>query len=161
MSSTQFSESGNVAETAFEKKRGISLVDVRPGYTQVHVSALMQPYATSRIRVLNSISSAEISLDFLKITPAGLSFIIPAAMTSDVERTLVATGYQFIIVPSRSIVTVHAVNMRDEEGLIASIVRKAIQSGIAVDHVTDMHDRMLIVTSEKDGVRFKSELESV
>lgn len=44
-----------------------------------------------------------------------------------------------------------AVNMRDEEGLIASIVQQAITSGGKVSHLGDMHDRLLLVVESKDA----------
>jgi len=42
---------------------------------------------------------------------------------------------------------VHAVNMRDEEGLIAEIVQSAIASEAQIDHIGDGHDRLLLVAS--------------
>jgi hypothetical protein len=37
--------------------------------------------------------------------------------------------------------------MRDEEGLIARIVEQAIATGTSVEHVGDMHDRLLLVVA--------------
>jgi hypothetical protein len=59
----------------------------------------------------------------------------------------------------RSIVLVHAVSIRDEEGMIAGIVNTAITNGIRIDHVGDMHDRMLMVVQREDADRLASHIE--
>lgn len=143
-----------VTETVFEKRRGISNVEVRPGYTQVHVSKLENNLSQERIRVLTAVSDAGIAIDFLKLTPSGMSFLVPREKTSLVEAALELTKAQYSLRTEQSIVLVHAVNMRDEEGMIAGILRQAIQTGISVDHVTDMHDRMLLVMKETEASRF-------
>jgi hypothetical protein len=148
-----------IAETDFEKPRGISRVEVRPGFTQVHVTDLPAPVSKSRLKVLDAVSAAGVSLDFLKLTPKGLSFIIPASKTDNVNETLSSQSYRTDLAIDRSIVLVHAVNMRDEEGMISGIVRRAITLGIPIDHVTDMHDRMLIVTTNAQAERLREEIQ--
>ena len=58
------------------------------------------------------------------------------------------------------IVSVHAVNMQDEEGLVAGIVSEVIASGLQVDHIGDMHDRLLLVTDQETGDRLATALEA-
>jgi aspartokinase len=157
VSNNAFSQS-QIAETDFEKRRGISQVEVRPGLTQVHVVELEEPISKSRVRVLDAVASAGISLDFLKLTPKGLSFIVPSNKTEAIKETLEKNSFKAELAIDRSIVLVHAVNMRDEEGMIAGIVRRAISTGIPIDHVTDMHDRMLIVTKSVYAEQFSAEL---
>jgi aspartate kinase len=144
-------------ETAFEKQRGISQVEVRGGYAQVHVSRLSEPIHDNRLRVLKSVAEAGVSVDFLKLTPSGLSFVIADANSPDVERALEPLNVHFTIRNDRCVLLVHAVNMRDEEGLTARIVQEAIASGATVDHISDMHDRMMIVAE----ARFASSLEGL
>ena len=148
-----------IAETDFEKRRGISRVEVRSGFTQVHVTGLTEPIAKSRLAVLEQVSAAKVSLDFLKLTPTGLSFVIPSERTQEIQETFTAAKLQFQMVTDRSIVLVHAVNMRDEEGMVAGIVRRTISAGIAVDHVTDMHDRMLIILPNENATRLQQLIE--
>lgn len=144
-------------ETAFEKQRGISQVEVRGGYAQVHVSRLEEPIHDNRLRVLKSVAEAGVSVDFLKLTPSGLSFVIADANSSDVDRALQPLNIRHTIRKDRCVLLVHAVNMRDEEGLTARIVQEAIASGATVDHISDMHDRMMIVAEAK----FASSLEGL
>jgi aspartate kinase len=145
-----------IAETDFEKRRGISAVDVRSGFTQVHVTGLEQPVSKARIQVLNQVADAAISLDFLKLTPTGLSFIIPADKTSLIKRLLQDQAFEVDLVTERSIVSIHAVNMRDEEGLIAAILHRIIQANLPVDHVTDMHDRILLICHQQHASEFEN-----
>jgi len=105
----------------------------------------------ARLRVLKAVADANISIDFLKLTENGLSFIMSDADKDAVNDTLKAAGVQFSILESVSVVLVHAVNMRDEEGLIAGIVQQAISSGAKVSHIGDMHDRLLLVVESKDA----------
>ncbi len=148
-----------IAETAFEKRRGISSVEVCPGYAQVHVSRLPQPVMDSRLRVLGSIGDGGISIDFLKLTQSGLSFVVPMGLADPVAKVLEALDVHFSVRENRSILLVHAVNMRDEEGLIARILNESIASGVRLDHVSDMHDRMLIVVAADEAAMLKARIE--
>jgi aspartokinase len=148
-----------VNETEFEKRRGINNVEVRQGYAQVHVSDLSEPLITSRLAVLEAAAKAGISLDFLKLTPDGMSFLVKEDEAEHVEEALRAPDTKVTVQKGRDVVMVYAVNMRDEEGLIAGIVLQAIKSGAAISHVSDMHDRVLMVVSKEDSMRLKEQLE--
>lgn len=148
-------------ETAFEKQRGIGLVEVRTGFAQVHVSELPTPVHEGRLTVLKAVAEIGISMDFLKLTPSGVSFIIANGNSADVENALRPLGFRSTIRKDRSVVLVHAVNMRDEEGLTARVVQKAIATGAIVDHISDMHDRMMIVVEAKYADALVQEFQGV
>jgi aspartokinase len=149
-----------VSETEFEKRRGINRVEVREGYAQVHISDLSEPLVGARLEVLQSAADAGISLDFLKFTPDGMSFLVLEDKGTDVEKCLSHfKGINVQVQKGCHVVMVHAVNMRDEEGLIASIVLQAIRSGAVIGHVSDMHDRVLMVVGKEDSRRLKQQLE--
>jgi len=137
----------------FEKRPGVNRVEVRHGHAQAHVFSLPAPVMDERLRVLKAVSDAGISIDFLKLTEEGLSFIMSESDKGVVQRTLSACGVNHSILESVSVVLVHAVNMRDEEGLIAGIVQQAITSGAKMSHIGDMHDRLLLVVESKDADR--------
>jgi aspartokinase len=149
----------HVAETAFEKRRGISSVEVRSGFAQVHVSRLDQPIMDHRLRVLGAVAGGGISIDFLKLTQSGLSFLVPEHLAELVSQALGQLDVHFTIKENRHILLVHAVNMRDEEGLISRILLESIASGVRLDHVSDMHDRMLIVVASEDAPKLKEFIE--
>jgi aspartokinase len=140
-----------VAETAFEKRRGISRIELREGFAQVHVSQLGDNPMERRIAVLDHIAHAGVSIDFLKLTPSGLSCVVPQEFAETVSRVLETLDVSFTVRENRHIVLVHAVNIRDEEGLIADVMAKAIGSGVTIEHITDMHDRMLMVAPAEES----------
>lgn len=156
--SSSFSNS-QIAETAFEKRRGINHVELRTGLTQVHVLDLDAPVSSKRIDVLKAVADAGISLDFLKLTPNGMSFLVPADKTDLISATLTKANITNQLDTERSIVLIHAVNIRDEEGTIAGILRRVIDSGISIDHASDMHDRVLIVAEDSAAAKFKAIIE--
>lgn len=133
--------------TDFEKRRGVSRLEIRSDYSQVLVSGLEQDELCPRVNALKVLAEANIGISLLKITQDGFTFLVTADQSDGARRVLAESGYALDVVHGRSIVLVHAVNMRDEEGLIASVVASAIASGAPIDHLADMHDRMLIATS--------------
>lgn len=153
------------SQTEFEKPRGVSHVEIRPGFAQVHVSDLPTPLEDARLRVLELLAASRISIDFLKLTQSGLSFVVDAREATAVETALKAQNLSFTIGLDRSVMLVHCVNMRDEEGLIARVVAMALESGARVEHLSDMHDRMLIVAEDETArtlaARYESELKGV
>ena len=149
---------GTEPQTDFEKPRGVSRVEVRDGFAQANVDSVVGGDAR-RIEVLKAIASAGVSLDFLKLAPDGLSFLVPTEKAQVVDGALKGLGASYAIKAPRSIVMVHAVNMRDEEGLIARIVSAAIGTGMTLEHLGDMHDRMLIVLESGDAQKLAKHLE--
>ncbi|HWD38266.1 MAG TPA: hypothetical protein VG944_05420 [Fimbriimonas sp.] len=146
-------------ETAFEKQRGISRVETRVGFCQVYVGQLSQPLSVHRLAVLRAIASSGISIDFLKLTPSGLSFVVPEGLRTTLVDVLQGLGVQHSTRPDRTIIMVHAVNMRDEEGLIAEIVESAIASGAQIDHIGDGHDHLLLVLSSEHAPQIAAHFE--
>lgn len=146
-------------ETAFERPRGVSHVETRRGYCQVHVVEMPDPLVASRLGALEAVAARGVSIDFLKLTPRGLSFVAPADRAGDIEEALRDLGAAAAVTTDRSIVSVHAVNIRDEEGLIAEIVQEAIALGAQIDHVGDGHDRLLLVVGDADAARIQKHFE--
>jgi aspartokinase len=112
-----------------------------------------------RLRVTQAVAASGVSLDFLKLTPSGLSFLVPEGQAEQVEKTLAPLEVKSSVRRDRSIVLVHAVNMRDEEGMIAKIVQTAISNGARIDHIGDMHDRMLLAMESGQATRIAKVLE--
>lgn len=138
-------ESAPVGETQFERPRGVDRVEVKPGYVSVHVD-LASP--ADRLPVLRSVAGQGVSIDFLKLEPNGLSFVVAAGLRDQTVAGLEAIGATFEVRDGRCVVLVHAANMRDEEGLIPRVVSEFIAAGVPMDHLGDMHDRLLVVTTE-------------
>lgn len=138
-------------ETEFEAPRGVSRVDVRRGSVRAHVSRLPEPADESRMRVLEAVARAGVSIDFLKFTPSGLSFLANEDALGVLEATLTTVSETFSVRADRCVVLVHAVNMRDEEGLMALVLAAAIGVGAEIEHIGDMHDGLLLVVPDEFG----------
>lgn len=157
------SEGANIpstGETEFERPRGVHSIQVRDGFTNVRVFGLSEPLPEARIAVLAAVAEQGVSLDFLKFTPDGLSFVVPDSDRAAVGQALVGIGAEQEAKGDLSVVTAHAVNMRDEEGLIARLVSTAIASGTEIDHMGDMHDRVLFVVGKSDVAKLESALKA-
>lgn len=142
--------------TEFEKIRGVNRIETRTGFSGATVSGLSEPLMEQRLTALSAVQSKGLSIDFLKFTKDGLSFLIADESRESLRGVLEGCGFPFEILPDRSILTVHAANMRDEEGMVAQIVSEVISSGAHIDHMGDMHDRLLIVMSEDDAATAKA-----
>jgi aspartokinase len=118
---------------------------------QVHVQGLPEAVEASRLAVLAAVAEAGVSLDFLKLTSSGMAFLIAGGLAERTKAAIEPLAPSVTVYEGRSIVMVHAANMRDEEGLIARIVSVAIASGGAIDHLGDMHDRLLIAAPAADA----------
>jgi aspartokinase len=149
---------GPIQETAFEKQRGVSKVETREGFCQVHIDDLGEPLAKRRLDVLGAIAEANVGIDFLKMTPSGISFVVPQTASVTVETTLQELGVHHSVRSDRSIVLVHAVNIRDEEGLIAGIVSRVIGDGGQIDHIGDGHDHLLLVLHRRQAEKVSADL---
>jgi aspartokinase len=133
------------AETAFEKARGVNRVEIRDGFASARVSGLETEVQSHRLQVLRGVYDAEVSFDFLKFTHDGLSFVVPTSLRDRVSVALGESGVEFEIRDGRSVLIVHAVNMRDEEGLVAKVVSEVIGGGATIEHMGEMHDRLLLL----------------
>jgi len=149
LNTTTFAET---QETPFEKQRGISRVEIRDGFAQIHISQLPDPLMDARLEILQVLADNNISIDFLKLTQTGLAFLVQERSADQVATLLASKVPHHSVHRDQSIVMVSAVNMRDEEGLLARVVAVSIGCGVQIDHLGDMHDQLLIVTS-RDGAR--------
>lgn len=149
----------DIGETEFEKARGINRIEIREGYVGVLVVNLVEPLMAKRLEVLGSVKDSGISMDFLKFTGDGLSFLIKEGDFGLVKKAFESVGVDSVLRPDESLLVVHAVNMRDEEGLVARVVSEVIATGGRIDHLGDMHDRLMMVMSRADAEEAKKALE--
>lgn len=147
-------------ETEFEKRRGINDVEIRAGLTRAMLTDLAEPIMGSRLKVLRAVREAGVSIDFLKFAHGAMSFVANDSDHKKLEEALKGLNAKTELEMDCCIVSVHAVNMQDEEGLVARIVSEVIASGEAVDHIGDMHDRLLLVTDSKTGQRLADRLQA-
>lgn len=139
----------DLSETEFEKARGVNLLKVRNGYTWFVVR--LAGDAGNRLDVLRHVAEAGVNVDFLKLQHEGVSFVVPRESEADCEAALQSAGYEHESAGNMAVLTVHAVNVQDEEGMVARIVSQTIRSGAEILHMSDMHDRVLLLLSESDA----------
>lgn len=137
--------------THFEERRGTIRVSVEHGYAHIHVSQLPAAnQAADRLAILSRVAEAFVHVRFPKFTPSGLSFLVLESEAERIAEAIEPTGHHFSVRPSRSVVSVHAANVREEEGLIARIVATLLESGHRVEHIADTHDRLMAVVGSED-----------
>lgn len=140
-------------ETAFEKVRGVNRIETRRGFVSARVWGLVTGDMQARLQVLNAVYHAQISIDFLKLTQDGLSFVAHQSEHGRLEDVLTEQRVEHAVSPERVVFIIHAVNMRDEEGMVARLVSEVIASGAGVEHMGEMHDRLLMLMDQGDAVR--------
>lgn len=149
-------ESVRASETKFERERGIDRVEVKGGFATVSVGPLVPPFEQARLDVLRRVAQQGVSVDYLKLDGPRMSFVVSepdlAALAAGLE------GLSFQSRPGRCVVAVHAANMRDEEGLIARTISRIMLTGDEVDHIGDMHDRVIFVLDTETAERVKADL---
>ena len=133
-------------ETIFEKQRGINALEIQQGFASVQIGGLGEPLPEQRLKVLEAIAKENVRIRFLKLTPDGLAFVVAESDIAKIQDALHGHRGKFVICSDRSMVLVFAVNMRDDEGLVAKIISIAIANQVHIDHLSDMHDRLLILT---------------
>lgn len=149
-----------VLESQFESQRGVSRVEVRHGFAQVHVPLGSENLTLRRIEVLRILAEAGVSHKYLKLTLDGLAFIISGEQVERARGALEAHGIGYELNPDRSVILVHAIGMREEAGMIASILQAAIASGVHIDHIGDMHDKMFMVVEDHQAQEAAERLRS-
>ncbi|MFM9873591.1 MAG: hypothetical protein ACKVQS_09035 [Fimbriimonadaceae bacterium] len=143
-------------ETAFEKARGVNQVEIRTGFASARIGGLHSDVIKERLVILQSVFEGEISFDFLKFAADGMSFVIPETLRERLEGVLTASGAEFEVKGDRAVLIIHAVNMRDEAGLVAKIVSQVIDSGANIEHLGEMHDRLLMLMGKGGAERAKA-----
>ena len=144
--------------TLFEERRGVNCVEATEGFVQVSLYQLPDPVHSARLKALNAIGEAKVAIDFLKFTVDGLAFLILQKDAQATAQALEAFGAKHIVEANKSLVTVEAVSVRDSEGLVASILATAVETGVELDHIGDSHDRILLVVDEKDAPKLVERL---
>ncbi len=142
-----------IHETAFEKRRGVNEVVLQSGFAQVHISRLPSPLQENRLVALRQLKEEGVGLFFLKLTPSGLSFLVKEENVPRLDERFKNIDFNYSLHIGKSVVFVKAANMRDEEGLLASILSEAIASGARIEHLGDMHDAVCIAAIHDDAVK--------
>lgn len=135
------------SETEFERALGVNRMEVRKGYSSIELQNLGSDPTEKRLGILRKIEAHGVSLDFLKLTRTGMSFVVLREFLDRVKETL-GDEFDLAIGMNRAVLLVHAINIRDDEGLLARVVSEVLATGAEIHHMGDMHDRLLLVLDE-------------
>ncbi len=155
---SQTSDLAGLPSTNFERPRGQVEVTIASGVTQAHLAGLPDPITASRLDALKRIAAAGVSIDFLKFTPSGLSFVCQDDDSAAVEKALSGLQGRLELQPDRCIASIQAANMRAEEGLTALIISQLAALEAQIVHLADMHDRLLAVTDSAGARIIEAEI---
>ncbi len=144
------------SETAFEKARGVNRVEIRTGFASARIGGLHGEVLKERLAILQPVFESGISFDFLKFSADGMSFVVPESLREKLEGVLHSSGAEFEVKGGRAVLIIHAVNMRDEAGLVAKIVSQVIDSGANIEHLGEMHDRLLMLMGKGGAEKAKA-----
>ncbi|GIV01306.1 MAG: hypothetical protein D6724_02180 [Armatimonadetes bacterium] len=132
--------------TSIETARGISGVEVSLGHALVVVSGLSEEaWGQRMLEALGALKDADHSIDFLKVSSSGFSFVVPESQASSARDALCAAGFDAVVKEGRAILIVRAPNIRDESGLVARIAQLVVRSGATIEQVGDMHSSVQVV----------------
>ena len=123
-------DSRGIGETEFEKTRGINSVEVRRGLASAYLSGLAEPAMESRLAALDAIEAAGISVDFLKLSPGAMSFLIDESDQEKLRNALTEVGISFELVSDRCVV--HA---RDQPFFVLHVDRVHVNDTPVADQL--------------------------
>jgi aspartokinase len=146
----------------FEAPQGVTEIEVSHGFAQVQFRLERNALATARLSVLKLLSDEGVSHKYLQLTPDGLAMVVKDQQVQKVKDVLAKFSFDYDMNEGRSIILVKAPGIWEKKGMVASIMEAAIDSGVEVDHVGDMHDRMYMVVrgevAESTAAKFREQL---
>lgn len=134
--------------TDFEMQLGINRVEVQTGFVQVHIGPLGLDANSARLGILKGLADAGVSHKYLKLTQNGLALVVAQDKAEVLDNVLGPFGVEFDLRCSRSLVMVYAMSLREEEGLVANVLRTVLAATNEVDHVGEMHDKVFVVVPD-------------
>lgn len=128
---------------SFERERGVSGIKVSREVTYLFVRTPdTHMLAAQRQRILNLLREAEIPIFLIKLQRNGLSFGVDSDLASRACETLEASGFRVVVKPRRLMVSIFAQNMRELHGVIARIAEVLYEAGVAIEQMSDAHNRI-------------------
>lgn len=126
-------------ETVFEPQRGIIKIELEQGWNQVKIKG------KNINQILDSLAMKQIAFHSLKLLSDGISFIVSENTKEDWRSHEIITKL--------SLMSVHATNLREEHGLVAHILKTAIEMDIEIYHISDVYNCLTLVLNEKEAKR--------
>ncbi|MCA0983274.1 aspartate kinase [Halobacillus yeomjeoni] len=121
------------------------------GITQIKVQSKDDP-SILQSDVFKSMASANISVDFINISPSGVVYTIDKLYTQKAERILRDLGYEPEIREGCAKVSTVGAGIAGYPGVTAKIVQALTDSGIQILQSADSHTTIWVLIKEEDLV---------
>lgn len=134
----------------FEKERGVLSIEAETGRSFVLVDLSGQGAgASSALQVLSPLAEGGLPIQFLRIHPDCLSFVVAQADLPRVRETLAEAGVPFEASESCAVITVVAPNMRSIPGLMARMGETLFGRAVGVYQMADSHSSVSCVIADE------------
>lgn len=154
--STYSKDEGTLITSSTSKEHGRDITD-RPVTGIAHLSGISQIKVKARegtyqlqSEVFKSMAEAGISVDFINISPMGVIYTVPEALTEEASSILDALGYDFEITPHCAKVSTVGAGMAGVPGITAKIVHTLSESEIQILQSADSHTTIWVLIKESD-----------
>jgi aspartokinase len=137
----------------FEKDPGVTEMQVQ---TEIVHAAIHLPAATQnseRLRVLETLASAQIPLFLIKMQPSGLSFALHERYAESSENILKGAGVSYHFTRNLVMVSPVAGAMRDLSGIMAQIYEALVLADVAILQTGDSYNAVHCLIPAHDAER--------
>ncbi|RWZ60439.1 aspartate kinase [Halobacillus fulvus] len=121
------------------------------GLTQIRVQSKEDP-SKLQSDVFKSMASADISVDFINISPSGVLYTIDQMYTSKAKKILEDLGYEPEFKMDCAKVSAVGAGITGIPGVTATIVKALTEKGIRILQSADSHTTIWVLIKEKDLV---------
>lgn len=122
----------------FEKYRGVTRVTTEKHLS--HVSVPLKPTAENLRRIFSAIAEASVSLFLIKLHENSVHMALTDWEAARAAQIAGELGCEPVVVPSCSLITIVAADMRSLHGIMARIVRSLSDEGIGILELDDAYD---------------------
>ena len=148
----QVTEIESTGTEEFERRRGVTAIQVDSGLTQVVIP--MRVDMGRRSCMFRTLADADISVFFIKLHPVSVNFCVSSDVGRRVQRTLKRTlNLTARLRQECSQVSIVSSAMRDLPGVMSGIVEVAHEKGIKLLETGDAHDAVVLLVRHKDSMK--------
>lgn len=154
--STYSNQLGTLVTTSNQKETGMKIPD-RLLTGIAHISGVSQikvpmngdvPYQQSD--VFKAMAEADISVDFINISPSGVIYTVPTSVTKKVKDILIKLGFLPIIYERCAKVSTVGAGMKGMPGVASRIVQALTNTGVDILQSADSHTTIWVLIQESD-----------
>jgi aspartokinase len=137
----------------FEKDPGVTEVQVQTEIVHVQIHLPAETQTTERLRVLQTLASAQIPLFLVKMQPSGLSFALHERYAEASENILKGAGVSYHFTRNLVMVSPVAGAMRDLSGIMAQIYEALVVADVAILQTGDSYNAVHCLIPAHDADR--------